>query len=92
MKAIRIWGKVVRRGKIIKDEVVVSNMDGTYQDNLKACITELCNKLDIPRPYWLPPNVNEYNRRRKTSFNENHFIDEIDFDKFIIEELDVKYE
>lgn len=92
MTAIRIWGKLIKKNKIIKDEVVISNIAGDYQDNLKACITELCNKMDISKPYWLPPNVSEYNRRRKTSFNENHFIDQIDFDKFVIEELDVKHE
>lgn len=87
MVTIRIWGKIIKETKIVKDEVVESNIDGSYQDNLKACITELCDKLDIPRPYWLPPNVKEYNIRRKTSFNYNHFIDEINFDKFVIEEL-----
>lgn len=87
MAAIRIWGKIIKKTKIVKDVVVVSNIDGSYQENLKASITELCDKLDIPRPYWLPPNVKEYNMRRKTSFNSNHFIEEIDFDKFVIEEL-----
>ncbi|AGK98823.1 hypothetical protein [Clostridium pasteurianum] len=84
---MRIWGKVIKNNKIIKDEVVISDGEGSYQDNLKLCIKELCYKLDISKPYWLPPNVKEYNRRRKTTFNENHFIDEIDFDKFIIEEI-----
>lgn len=88
MVAIKIWGKIIKRTKIVKDEVVEINIDGSYQENLKACITELCSILDIPRPYWLPPNVKEYNIRRKTSFNSNHFIEEIDFDKFVIQELE----
>jgi hypothetical protein len=32
--------------------------------------------------------VNAYNAKRKTSFNRHNFIEENDFDKFIIEELD----
>lgn len=87
---IRIWGKVIKNNKIIKNEVAISAVEGTYQDNLKLCIKELCYKLDIPNPYWLPPNVKEYNRRRKTTFNENHFIDKIDFDKFTIEEISLE--
>ncbi|MCT8977813.1 hypothetical protein N4T77_14525 [Clostridium sp. CX1] len=87
---LKIWGRIVKNDKIIKDEVVTSNLEGSYQDNLKACITEMCYKLDISKPYWLPINLEEYNNRSKTSFTEHNFIEEIDFDKFIIEELDVK--
>lgn len=87
---IKIWGKLIKNNKIIKNEVAISDVEGTYQDNLKLCIKELCYKFEISKPYWLPPNVKEYNRRRKTTFNENHFIDEIDFDKFIIEEISDK--
>ncbi|SKA72926.1 hypothetical protein SAMN05428976_101109 [Clostridium sp. USBA 49] len=87
---IKIWGKIIKNNKIIKDEVVISNIDGTYQDNLKLCINELCNKFDISKPYWLPINMDEYNKRRKTTFNQHNFIEEIDFDKFVIEEIDLK--
>ena len=84
---LKIWGKLIYDNRIIKDEVSVSEIEGSYQENLKACISELCYKLDISTPYWLKSNINEYNRRHKTSFDENNFIDEIYFDKFMIEEL-----
>ena len=84
---LKIWGKLIYDNRIIKDEVSVSEIEGNYQENLKACLSELCYKLDISTPYWLKSNINEYNRRHKTSFDENNFIDEIYFDKFMIEEL-----
>lgn len=87
---LKIWGKVIKNNKIIKNEVAISELDGSYQDNLKACIIELCEKFDIQKPYWLPTNLQEFNRRSKTSFNKHNFMDEIDFDKFVIEELDLK--
>jgi hypothetical protein len=86
-KMLKIWGKLISDNRIIKDEVSMCEAGGNYQENLKACITELCYKFDISTPYWLKPNVNEYNKRHKTSFDENNFIEEISFDKFIIEEL-----
>lgn len=89
---LKIWAKVMKNNKIIKDEVVTSDIEGSYQENLKACITELCNKLDISKPYWLPTNLEEYNKRSKTTFNQDNFIEEIDFDRFIIQELDMKEE
>lgn len=87
---IRIWGKIVKNNKIIKDHVVESNIDGSYQENLKECISQLCYIFDISKPYWLPVNMEEYNKRYKTIFNSHNFIDEIDFDKFVIEELEIK--
>lgn len=89
---LKIWAKVIKNNKIIRDEVFTSDLEGGYQENLKLCITELCNKLDISKPYWLPANLEEYNKRNKTTFNQNNFIEEIDFDRFIIEELDTKEE
>jgi hypothetical protein len=84
---IKIWGKILKNNKIIKDYVVSSDIESSYQDNLKVCISELCDKFDISRPYWLPINQAEYNKRSKTTFNEHNFMDTIDFDKFVIEEL-----
>ncbi|MBC2582327.1 hypothetical protein [Clostridium sp. DJ247] len=87
---LKIWGRVIKNNKTIKDEVVTSDIEGTYQDNLKACITELCNIFDIPKPYWLPANLEEYNKRNKTIFNEHNFVEELDFDRFIISEISTK--
>ena len=84
---LKIWGKLIKDNRIINDEVAVAEADDSYQENLKTCITELCYKFDISTPYFLKSNVNEYNKRRKTSFDENNFIEEINFDKFMIEEL-----
>lgn len=84
---LRIWGKIIKNTKITIQEVVTSEIKGNYQENLKICIIELCYKFDIERPYWLSFNVEEFNKRRKTSFNKDNFIDQISFDSFTIEEL-----
>lgn len=87
---LRIWGKIMKNGKILRDIIVTSNVDGTYQDNLKSCITEVCDKLDIEKPYWLPVNLKEFNDRGKVNFDSNNFIQQIEFDRLVIEELDWK--
>ena len=87
---MRIWGKIIKDNRIIKNEVALSSNEVSYQDNLKVCIIELCEKMDISKPYWLPSNMAEYNKRSKTTFNLHNFIEDIDFDKFTIEELKEK--
>ncbi|MEY8000433.1 hypothetical protein AB8U03_09550 [Clostridium sp. Mt-5] len=85
---IRIWGKIIKNNKIVKDKVVEFTGSGNYQQDLKNSIIELCNKFDIEKPYWLPGNLDEYNKRSKTIFTQDNFMDEFPFDKFVIEELD----
>ncbi|MHC6178734.1 hypothetical protein ACYUJ6_02570 [Clostridium sp. JNZ X4-2] len=86
---IRIWGKIIKNNKIVKDRVVEFTGSGNYQQNLKNSIIELCSEFDIEKPYWLPANLDEYNRRSKTTFTQDNFMDEFPFDKFAIEELDL---
>lgn len=85
---LRIWGKLIKDNKIIKDKVIELVIKNTYQEALKEAVTEICKELDVAKPYWLNHNLEEYNNRNKTSFDENNFIEEIDFDKFEIEELE----
>lgn len=84
---MRLWGKIMKNNKIVKNETVPLEALDNYQLALKNAIAELCDKFDIAKPYWLNKNLNEYNRSGKTVFNENNFIEDIDFDKFFIEEL-----
>ncbi|MFA9399372.1 MAG: hypothetical protein ACERKV_14055 [Clostridiaceae bacterium] len=86
---IKIAGTLMKNNKIVKEEIVISTIEGSYQEKLKECMTEICYKLDIAKPYWLPKNMNDYNARNKTSFDYNNFIEEINFDKLVIEELDM---
>ncbi len=86
---IKISGTIIKNSKIINEEIVVSSDQGSYQEKLKKCIIDICYTLDIEKPYWLPRNMNEYNKRSKTYFNKDNFVDEIDFDKFIIEEIEI---
>lgn len=87
---LKIWGRIYSNNKIVKDTVVTSNIEGSYQENLKACITTLCKEFDIEKPYWLPSNLEEYNARGKVIFDHNNFIEVINFDRLIIQELDSK--
>lgn len=87
---IRLWGKIYKNNKIIIHDETTCLEEIDYQEQLKKCITELCYKFDIQKPYWLPKNLKEYNSRKKTSFNQDNFIEEIDFDRFEIIVLDEK--
>lgn len=84
----RIWGKLMKDTRMIEEEVVSSNSENDYERDLEICIKEICNRLDISNPYWLPINYGEFQKMNKTAFNKDNFIEDVKFDKFIIEELD----
>lgn len=85
---MRLWGRVILENRAIKDITAEANLGKGYQADLQECIMEICDKFDIEKPYWLKNNVKEYNQRRKTSFTKENFIEEIQFDKFVIEEIE----
>lgn len=86
---LRLWGKIVKNNQLIlSSESSYEFNDLEYQQQLKYCIQNLCAEFDIQKPYWLNTNLKEYNKYKKTSFTQDNFIEEIDFDKFEIEVLD----
>lgn len=87
---IRLWGKIIKNNKIVIDAEAICTEETEYQQQLKICITEICYKLDIQKPYWLPKNLEEYNIRKRTAFIQDNFIEEIDFDRFEIEVIEEK--
>jgi hypothetical protein len=85
---MKLWGKILIDNRIDKDMVVHFDVEKEYQENLKNAIIEICDKFDIEKPYWLPNNIKEFNQRGKTSFSVDNFIEIINFDKFVIEEIE----
>lgn len=87
---IKLWGKIFKDNKIVMQEVGVCDEDIDYQEQLKNCIIDICYSLDIQKPYWLEKNLKEYNKIKKTSFNQDNFIEVIDFDRLEIEVIEEK--
>jgi hypothetical protein len=87
---IRLWGKIIKNNKIVEDTEFTCNDDIEYQDQLKLCIKEICYKFDIQKPFWLPKNLEEYNRVKRTSFKQDNFMEEINFDRLEIHVLEEK--
>ncbi|MBC8060888.1 MAG: hypothetical protein H7Y18_09500 [Clostridiaceae bacterium] len=85
---MKLWGKILIDNRIEKDMVVSFNEVIEYQENLKTAIIEICDNFDIEKPYWLPNNIKEFNQRGKASFTKDNFIEVINFDKFVIEEIE----
>lgn len=85
----RLWGILRRKQRIWQDEVV--DVPGDDAEATQDALSELCYKLDIPRPIWLKKHTDEIERFGHTSFTQDHFIETIEFDRFEIEYLREKH-
>lgn len=81
---IKIWGKVFVDEKIEKHSVIeVEPKECTFFDMLK----QLCEKLDIPTPVLLNKHLADFNQFSMTQFKMVDFVENINFDRFVIEYL-----
>ncbi|QUI20980.1 hypothetical protein HZI73_01120 [Vallitalea pronyensis] len=82
----RLWGKLYKHNKIIRDTVI--NMDESNQtkDQLtEICLDKICETFDLQHPMWLNDNHKDYPAYGRTAFKQDHFIEQIDFDYLEIE-------
>lgn len=81
---INIWGKIFIDEKISKHCVVhIEPAKCSFFDMIK----QLCERLDIPTPVLLNKHVLDFNKFSMTLFKAEDFIENINFDKFIVEYL-----
>ena len=81
---INIWGKIFVDEKISKHFVVsVQPSECTFFDMIK----QLCEGLDIPTPVLLNKHIVDFNKFSMTLFKSVDFIENVNFDKFIVEYL-----
>jgi len=85
---IRIWAKLVRDDKIIKDTIyenpAVFNIDNFYN-----YITDIAESLQIATPITLSKHLNYFMDFNTTTYLPSDFPETIDFDKFVLEQANI---
>lgn len=88
----RIWARLSKDSKYIRDFTVVDDSDDTRTHKVFNAIEKICYEFDLSKPIWLDSNVADFKRHAKVKFRADSFIDEIDFDYLeveVIEEDDI---
>ncbi len=81
---IKIWAKVIKEDKIIKQTVLQKDEQLDY-GNIPAYVYEICEGLDLPSPVILKTHIFNYAKYNYVKFTKADYVEEINFDKFIIE-------
>ena len=65
---------------MIKDMTVCDDSDDTRTHKIFRALEDICYSWDLGKPIWLDSTILEFQRRKKTRFYQDNFIETIDFD------------
>ena len=76
----RLWGRMMKHQRIIRQETIeIEN------DDIEEAFLEICRRFDVQRPIQLPKHNREFEKFGRTFFSKEHFTESIDFDKLELE-------
>ena len=85
----RIWGKIWKDNHLLQDITICdAATDKNRTRKVFDAIEEMCYTYDLSKPIWLESNIQDFQRRDKTRFTKDSFIDEINFDYLEIQMLE----
>lgn len=76
----RLWGKIWRDNHMLRDTVICDDSDDTRTHKVFHALEQICYEFDLGNPIWLDSTITEFQRRSKTRFHQDNFIEHIDFD------------
>ena len=76
----RIWAKIFKDNRLVKDTVICDNSDDTRTHKVFRALDEIIYRFDLGKPIWLDATVAEFQRHAKARFTQDNFIESIDFD------------
>lgn len=81
---IRIWAKVIKKDKILKQFVLEKTENMDYSDFFEY-LREICENLDISTPVLIKSHLFSYAKYNNVRFTQSDFVEKIDFDKLVLE-------
>lgn len=85
VKNIRIWAKMIKDGKIVKD-IVFSGEPFFDEDSFHERLRDICDKLDIATPVVLPQHFVNFVRFHNCRFYEHDFVESFPYDRLVLED------
>ncbi len=84
----KIWGKVIKDGKIIK-QVTYEREDKFTYSKFFEYLADVCEALDIATPVLIKTHIFNYAKFNTVRFLPRDFAESVDFDKLILENITV---
>ncbi len=76
----RIWAKIFKDNRLVKDTVICDGSDDTRTHKVFRALDEIIYQFDLGKPIWLDATVAEFQRHAKARFTQDNFVESVDFD------------
>ncbi len=81
---LRIWAKVIKDGKILK-QVVYEKTETIDYSLFFDYVRDICEALDIPTPVIIKTHLFNYAKYNTVKFTSQDFMESINFEKLVLE-------
>ena len=81
---VRIWAKILKNNKIIK-QCVYENDNPIDYSKFLTYVRSICEKLDCPTPVLIKTHIFNYAKYNNVKFTKDDFVETVDFDKLVLE-------
>ena len=85
---VQISAKLIKNHKTIKS-TTYKNVSEYESSNFYFHLSEVCRKLDIATPVVINYHRESYEKFNFVKFKPSDFIDSVNFDEFLIENIDL---
>ena len=76
----RLWGKILKDNRLIKDTVICDDSNDTRTHKIFHALDQICHEFDLSKPIWLDNTIADFKKHDKARFYQDNFVDGIDFD------------
>lgn len=83
---IKIWAKIVKDNKIIKQCVFKKEGEVDYSE-FYSYLSEICSTLELATPVLVKTHIFNYAKFNYVKFIKDDFLEPIDFDKLVLENV-----
>ena len=81
---VRIWAKLIKNDKIIKQTVYEREGITDYSVFFEY-VRDICEALDCPTPVVIKTHLFNYAKYNTVKFKSDDFVEKTDFDKLVLE-------
>ena len=85
---MRIWGKIWKDNRLVKDAVITDESDDTRTHKIFHALDEICLTFDLGKPIWLDATIREFKRHSKARFTRTALLKKFEFDYLEIQVLE----
>lgn len=83
---MKIWAKVMRGDKILRDVMYEGEHKPTFA-GFREAVQNTAYRADVSTPVLLPAHFERFDRFNRVKFLPSDFIEEVDFTAFVIERV-----